>query len=90
MAIDYIKQSYNDESIAVVGSGNEAYRFLNGLSKTIRLKGKVFSRTIENAEKLAKEYSLDYGVFDIDEIKNYSVIFCAYKGNKELRQKGAV
>ncbi len=87
LAIDYIKQHYNNEEIAIIGSGEEAHRFLNGLSKTIKPKGKIFSRTIENAEKLANKYSMDYGIFNIDEIKSYSVIFCAYKGKERIEAK---
>ncbi|MEM0143496.1 MAG: hypothetical protein QXL94_06055, partial [Candidatus Parvarchaeum sp.] len=80
LAIDYINKRYKGEKIAVVGSGAEARRFLNGFSTKKAIEGKVFSRTIEHAKALADLYSMDYGVFDQNEIKKYNTIFCAYKG----------
>ena len=83
LAVDYLKQ-YANEKIAVVGAGSEASRFLNGFSVGRNINGKVFSRDPDNARMLAEKYSLDYGIFNEKEIKEYGVIFCAYKGKQKV------
>ena len=75
LAIDYIDKNYDGEEIAIVGSGEEAKRFLKGFSTKGNLKGKVFSREIEHAKKLAVQYGMDYGTFDIKEIGKYKTVF---------------
>lgn len=79
LAIDYIQKNYENEEIAVVGSGEGAERFLNGFSTKRGVKGKVFSRDLDHAKRLATKYGMDYGIFDLNEIERYKTVFCAYK-----------
>jgi glutamyl-tRNA reductase len=83
LAVDYLRR-YADKEIGIVGAGSEASRFLNGFSAGGKIGGKVFSRNPDNARKLAEKYSLDYGIFNEEEIKEYGVIFCAYKGKQKV------
>ncbi|MGC8533877.1 MAG: hypothetical protein ACP5MV_04620 [Candidatus Parvarchaeum sp.] len=87
LAIDYIKRDYNNEEIAVIGSGEEARKFLNGFSNKGKVNGKIFSRDIEHAKKLAIIYGMNYGVFDADEIEKYKTVFCAYKSAEKFESK---
>lgn len=89
LAIDYIDKNYNGEEIAVIGSGEEAKRFLKGFSTKRYPKGKVFSRELEHAKKLAIQYGMDYGVFDLKQIENYKNVFCAYKSAEKFESKEA-
>ena len=89
LAIDYIDKNYNGEDIAVIGSGDEAKRFLKGFSTKRNPKGKVFSRELEHARKLAIQYGMDYGVFDPKQIESYKNIFCAYKSAEKFESKEA-
>ena len=82
LAIDYIENNRLNEEIAIVGSGEETKRFLNGLSTKGTVKGKVFSREITHAKKLADIYGMDYDSFNLEAIEKYNVIFCAYKNEK--------
>ena len=84
LAIDYIRKNYENDEIAVIGSGEEAQRFLNGFSTKRDVKGKVFSRELEHAKRLATRYGMDYGVFDLDEIESYKTVFCAYKSPQKF------
>ena len=67
--------------IAIIGSGEEAKRFLKGFSTKRNLKGKVFSREIEHAKKLAVQYGMDYGTFDINRRSFEEGIACNSKTN---------
>jgi glutamyl-tRNA reductase len=87
LAIDYIDKSYNNEEIAIIGSGDEAKRFLKGFSTKRNLKGKVFSREIKHARDIAVKYGMDYGIFNLDEIKKYKTVFCAYKSTEKFKLK---
>lgn len=87
LAIDYMDKNYNGEEIAVIGSGEEARRFINGFSTKRNLKGKVFSREIEHAKKLAIKYGMDYGAFDPSEIGRYKTVFCAYRSTERFESK---
>ena len=89
LAIDYIDKNYDGEEIAIVGSGEEAKRFLKGFSTKGNLKGKVFSREIEHAKKLAVQYGMDYGTFDINKIEKYKTLFCAYRSTGKFESKEA-
>jgi len=87
LAIDYLDKNYNGEEIAVIGSGEEAGRFINGFSTKRNIKGKVFSREIEHAKKLAIRYGMDYGAFDPNEIRKYKTVFCAYRSTEKFESK---
>lgn len=89
LAIDYMNKNYDGEEIAIVGSGEEARRFLKGFSTKRNLKGKVFSREIEHAKKLAVQYGMDYETFDINEIGKYKTVFCAYRSTEKFESKKA-
>ncbi|MCL4397067.1 hypothetical protein M1494_01840 [Candidatus Parvarchaeota archaeon] len=89
LAIDYMNKNYDGEEIAIIGSGEEARRFLKGFSTKRKLKGKVFSREIEHAKKLAVQYGIDYGTFDINEIGKYKTLFCAYRSTEKFESKEA-
>ena len=84
LAIDYIQKNYENDEIAVVGSGEEAERFLNGFSTKRKVKGKVFSRDPDHAKRLATKYGMDYGVFDPGQVESYKTVFCAYKSNQKF------
>jgi len=87
LAISYIEKNYNGEEIAVIGSGEEAKRFLKGFSMKNKTRGKVFSRDPEHARELAIKYGMEYGAFDPDEIESYKTVFCAYKSTEKLETK---
>ena len=87
LAIDYLNKSYNNKEIAIIGSGEEAKRFLKGFSTKRSLKGKVFSREMKHAKKLAVQYGMDYGTFDIKEIGKYKTVFCAYRSTEKFESK---
>ena len=87
LAIDSMNKNYNGEEIAVIGSGEEAGRFLNGFSTKRNIKGKVFSREIEHAKQLAIKYGMDYSTFDPNEIGRYKTVFCAYKSAERFESK---
>ena len=89
LAIDYMNKNYDGEEIAIIGSGEEARRFLKGFSTKRNLKGKVFSREIEHAKKLAVQYGMDYGTFDINEIGKYKTLFCAYRSTEKFESEEA-
>ncbi len=87
LAIDYMDKNYNGEEIAVIGAGEEAGRFLNGFSTKRNLKGKIFSREIKHAKRLAIKYGMDYGTFDPGEIGRYKTVFCAYRSTERFESK---
>ena len=89
LAIDYLGRVYDGGEMAIIGSGDEARRFLNGFSVNHRINGIVMSRNPLNAKSLAENFGLKYGTLDDNKVEGYKFVFCAYKGNETITVNGA-
>lgn len=75
-AINALKQKteINDKKVAVIGAGGAAKAIVFGIIKKMG-KVKIFNRTKEKAEEIAKEFGCEFGGLDeISEIKDFDII----------------
>lgn len=71
------KKNLKDKKAAVIGAGGAARAIVYGLCKK-GAKVKIFNRTLERAEELAKEFGCSFGEMgDIREIGEYEIIINA-------------